>query len=168
MKQLTLIRHAKSSWDDPTADDIDRVLNKRGKRDAPRMGAWLAEQDLTPDQVWCSSAKRTRDTLRGLRQEWHIDDELICYRGDMYLCGSNEIFEKLTDLPEDINDLVIIGHNPSLADLYNQLATEPCKKFVTCAIGRLQLDIKKWVDLPKFQKHSADVLFFQYPKNLAS
>ena len=168
MKQLTLIRHAKSSWDDPGADDIDRVLNKRGMRDAPRMGTWLAEQGIKPDQVWCSNAQRTRDTLSKLRQAWELSDDLILIRGDMYLCNANEIISKLSELPEDINDLVIIGHNPSLADLYNQLASEPCKKFVTCAIGRLALPIKRWVELPRLHHHAADVIFFQYPKNLAS
>lgn len=168
MKQLTLIRHAKSSWDDPHADDLDRALNKRGKRDAPRMGTWLAQQNLQPDQVWCSNAKRTRETLSRLRETWPLSDERIHYRADMYLCNANEILKNLVALPEDINDLVLIGHNPSLADLYNRLAQQPCQKFVTCAIGRLAIPIQRWADLPRLHQQSAEVVFFQYPKNLAS
>ena len=62
MKTLLLMRHAKSSWDDPDVADHDRPLNKRGKKDAPRMGQWLAEQGLTPEVIVTSTAKRARKT----------------------------------------------------------------------------------------------------------
>ena len=79
MKQLLVLRHAKSSWKDIGLRDFDRPLNKRGKKDAPRMGQFLAEQDLTPDQIITSAATRARLTAEAVASSSDdiLDDGLL-------------------------------------------------------------------------------------------
>lgn len=165
MKHLILIRHAKSSWGDDDTDDYDRVLKKRGRRDALRIGAFLQDQGIFPDCIWCSSAERARLTLKGMRKEWDIERERIRYRRDLYQCSVTDVLSHLTQTHDSIRELMIIGHNPCLEDLWNWLLPEPGEKFVTGAVARIAIKINRWKDMLK-QERQARLKLFQVPKKL--
>ena len=145
MKTLLLMRHAKSSWKDESLDDHDRPLNKRGKRDAPRMGEFLREQRLIPDYVLCSTARRARKTAEavaygaGYRGETRITSEL-------YMAPPARMLELLAETPEPANCVLLISHNPSLEDLLEQL-TGQSRALTTAALAHLQLDVTNWREL---------------------
>ncbi|MGI8978533.1 MAG: SixA phosphatase family protein [Pirellulaceae bacterium] len=142
MKTLLLMRHAKSSWKDESLDDHDRPLNKRGKRDAPRMGELLRDQQLVPDYVLCSSARRARKTAEcvafaaGVRGETRITSEL-------YMAPPAKLLEVLAQTSESFNSVLLIAHNPSLEELFERL-TGQSRAFSTAAIAHLQLSIDSW------------------------
>ncbi len=167
MKQLTLIRHAKSSWDDPDADDFGRTLSKRGRQDATRIGKWLEDKKVAPDILWCSTATRARATLKRLRKEWTVDDLRIRYRRDLYSMDAIKLINKLATLHPGVRELAIIGHNPCLEDLYNLLAKEPCDKFATAAVARIKIDIEAWEDIHSIAQ-DAKTLAFIKPKMLTA
>ena len=117
MRQLLLLRHAKSSWASPEVDDFDRPLNKRGKRSAKAVGAWISAQGLVPEAVWCSAARRTRETWEGLG----LPGEAVL-REDLYHAEAGAILEILRTCAA--RSLMVIGHNPGLAELAHGLVAE--------------------------------------------
>lgn len=162
MKTLLLMRHAKSSWKDESLDDHDRPLNKRGKRDAPRMGELLRDQQLVPDYILCSSARRARKTAEcvafaaGVRGETRITSEL-------YMAQPTKILEILAQTHESFSSVLLIAHNPSLEELFERL-TNQSRGFSTAAIARIQLDIESWSQVTSTP--SATLLDFWQPRGL--
>lgn len=148
MKDLHLLRHAKSSWDDPTLPDRDRPLNQRGRRDAPRMGAALREL-MEPLPVASSPAVRARLTLEGLCTAWpalarleHRSEEAL------YTFAAADLRHWLRDQPEQPPARFIIGHNPGLTELVNWLADDHVlSNLPTAGYIHLSLEIKRWRDL---------------------
>ena len=148
MKTLHLLRHAKSAWDNPGVDDRDRELNARGQRDAPRMGAALAE--LIPPMTICSSpARRAQLTLEGLCAAWpqlqalphQVDD-------DLYTFSVDRLWRWLAARADDYPDLFIIAHNPALTELVNELCGEhSVANLPTAGYVQLHLEIDRWRDL---------------------
>lgn len=148
MKTLHLLRHAKSAWDRPALPDRERGLNKRGRRDAPRMGAALARR-MPPLAANVSAAKRARLTLEGLCSGWpalaaqpHRVDEAL------YTISDEDLFHWIAAQDDGGDALFIIGHNPALTDLVNTL----CGKRIldnlpTAGYVRLSLRIDRWRDL---------------------
>ena len=162
MKTLLLMRHAKSSWKDESLDDHDRPLNKRGKREAPRMGELLRDQQLIPDYILCSSARRARKTAEcvafaaGFRGETRITSEL-------YMVPPTRILEVLAQTPDSTSSVLLIAHNPSLEELFERL-TNQSRGFSTAAIARLQLDIDAWGQV--ISSPSTEILDFWQPRGL--
>lgn len=148
MKVLHLMRHAKSSWKDAALNDRERGLNKRGLRDAPRMGEALA-QLIDPLPVAVSPARRAQLTLGGLCSEWpalavlqHSTEE------QLYTFSSDDIFDWITGQDDGRDALFIVGHNPALTDLVNELAGEYCLvNLPTAGYVQLALSIDHWRDL---------------------
>lgn len=148
MKTLHLLRHAKSSWDDPGADDRDRVLNKRGRRDAPRMGAALAAA-MAPMSICVSPARRAQLTLEGLCEGWpqlltqsHRTVEAL------YTFSATDLLRWLGAREDACQSLFIIGHNPALTDLVNELTGRySVPNLPTAGYVQLHLQIDHWRDL---------------------
>ncbi|MEA1888710.1 MAG: histidine phosphatase family protein [Pseudomonadota bacterium] len=138
--RITLIRHAKSSWSDPRPADFDRPLNKRGKRDAPRVGRYLAEAGIDFDLVLCSQASRARKTLRGLRTELAIDDHHIEYRQDLYLASSTTIKSIIAECPSEKRDVAVIAHNPGLENLAWDFSNRSVDRMPTCCVVRFSFE----------------------------
>jgi phosphohistidine phosphatase len=144
MKTLLLLRHAKSSWKDPELDDHDRPLNKRGKADAPRMGQLLQEEGLVPDFILASSAKRCRKTAEhvihasGYRGETRIT-------GEIYEASAARLLELIAALEDDLERVLIIGHNPGLEELVERL-TGAYSPLTTAALAQLELPVDRWRD----------------------
>jgi phosphohistidine phosphatase len=162
MKTLLLMRHAKSSWKDSELDDHDRGLNGRGKKDAPRMGELLKEQNLLPDYLVTSSARRARKTAdhvalaSGFRGECRLTEEL-------YMAGPDKILDVIHQTPDSSQRLLLIGHNPGLEEFLEQV-TGTYTPLPTAALAQLELDIDSWRTLAAETK--AELIRLWQPREL--
>ena len=120
MKRLLLLRHAKSSWDDPSLPDRDRPLAPRGHEAAERMAAHLRSNAPAVDLVLCSPALRTTETLEHLGRAF--GDAKMEVEDDLYGAGEEELQDRLREVPEDVDAVALIGHNPGIQDLATRLA----------------------------------------------
>jgi phosphohistidine phosphatase len=115
MRQLLLLRHAKSSWDDKTLPDRDRPLNQRGRRAVAAMRQAMRDLGLVPDMVMLSPSRRTSETLEAL-EPWD-EVPLIEPVEALYLATAAQLLEALHGVPETVRSVMLIGHNPGLHDL---------------------------------------------------
>lgn len=115
-RRLLLVRHAKSAWDDPALADHDRPLAERGERALPRLRAHLDGAGLRPDHVLCSSARRTRQTLDGIRPLVPAGVPIEVDRG-FYLASAPAILDRVRRLGDAVACAWVIGHNPTMQDL---------------------------------------------------
>jgi phosphohistidine phosphatase len=144
VKTLLMMRHAKSSWDDPDTADHERPLNKRGKRDAPHMGEWLAEHGLTPDVIVTSTAKRARKTAELVAEACGCQGELVV-RSDLYHATPEVWMQVVRNLPETASRVLCIGHNPAVEEVLAHWTGEVVG-MPTAAIAHLALDVETWRD----------------------
>ena len=141
---LTLIRHAKSSWDDASVSDFDRPLNERGQRDAPEMARRLAERHEYPDHFLASSARRARETALVLAQGVGFPEADIHFERNLYLADTARLLSTIQRLPDRKREVWLVGHNPDLTDLANLLAGPHTDNLPTCAVFRMAFDIGTW------------------------
>ena len=113
MLTLSLLRHAKSSWSNPTLPDRDRPLATRGVTDAPLMGKAMAERGIDPELVLCSSARRTRDTLDLVLPELRVEPK-VDYIDALYHASPEEMLEMLHGIQPGANRVMLVGHNPEI------------------------------------------------------
>ncbi len=152
MRFLYLLRHAKSSWSDPTLADRERPLAPRGRRDAGRVAAHLAAAGIRPVLVLCSAAVRTRETLEALRPALGPAAEVRLEPG-LYAASAGELLSRLQAVPADVDSVMVIGHNPGLHDLALALASGGSElerleqKFPTAALATLVLPRGTWAQL---------------------
>lgn len=142
--KLILLRHAKSTWDDPFAEDHDRVLNARGRDSAKAIGDWLRREGHLPDRVLCSSSARTRETLALL----DLNEAEIVIDPSLYLASVQHLAKTIAE-HDDVKSLMVLAHNPGLGDLALRLAAGQIEDdaffaFPTCAC--LVLDAGAVVD----------------------
>jgi phosphohistidine phosphatase len=145
MKILVVMRHAKSSWEDASLNDYERPLNKRGKLDASRMGKLIYQQDLAPQLVISSSAKRARKTAEAAAEYARYDGEIIFTR-DFYHADVERFIERLKDVSDDFSRVMIVGHNPGLEELIEEL-TGRWERMPTAAVASIKLPIDQWSEL---------------------
>ena len=145
MKTLLILRHAKSSWKDDALPDHDRPLNKRGKADAPHMGALLRREELLPDLILCSTAKRARTTAELAAEESGYEGELRLSR-ELYSFDAEPYLEALTELDNEYRSVMIVGHNPAMEELIEALAGQ-YERMPTAALAQIDLPIESWSDL---------------------
>jgi phosphohistidine phosphatase len=120
--RIYLLRHAKSSWDEPSLADHDRPLAKRGRKATKLLREHLDEEGIEPDLVLCSSATRAVETLEGIRSG--LGDARVEIEPGLYRAGSDALLRQLQALPEDVGDVMLIGHNPAIEGLAAELAGE--------------------------------------------
>jgi phosphohistidine phosphatase len=146
VRQLLILRHAKSSWADPALDDWQRPLNDRGLRDAPRVGDLLRRRSLVPDLIITSDAVRARTTAQAAaRSAGYTRDLLVA--PSLYHATPEDVIEVLNSVPEEgANRVMIVGHNPGLEDLIEQLTGES-RGLPTAALVLLDLPIDRWNQL---------------------
>lgn len=160
MKTLYLVRHAKSSWKDSSLDDIERPLNKRGKRDAPFMGELLKEKVVIPDVVISSPAKRASKTAQIITEQIGYSKKDIIYAEEIYEASSRELVDFIKKLDDKYNSVMIFGHNPGFTMLNNFLSKKYIDNIPTCGIVALEFN-NSWKEI---EKNSAKMLFFDFPK----
>ena len=147
MKTLLVLRHAKSSWSDPALDDHDRPLNKRGRRDGPRMGALVREYGLIPDVVISSDAARAQLTAEAVVEAARYAGE-IRLDPHLYMASPADILSVLQTVQEKAETVMIVGHNPGLEELVAQLTGEQ-EDLPTAALAQIVLPIDQWRDLTR-------------------
>jgi phosphohistidine phosphatase len=166
VKKLYLMRHAKSSWDDPEIEDFDRPLNDRGEKDAPKMGKRLKEKRLTPDIVISSPALRALDTCKIICEVLGFNRKKIIENKSLYHASEEEILKVVRSLKDRIGDeeenVLLFGHNPGLTDFANRLLNEHILNIPTTGIVAAQLAINRWKEA---DWGSGKLLFFDFPKN---
>lgn len=145
MKTLLLLRHAKSSWDDPSLRDFDRPLAKRGRRDAPRMGRALAERGAVPELVISSPAARARETVEAVLEAAGLAMSPRFEPG-LYAASSAELLRLIRGLPETVSCALLVAHNPGLEDLLSRLAGSP-ERMPTAALACLRFSAGSWGDV---------------------
>ncbi|MEP3387848.1 MAG: histidine phosphatase family protein [Reichenbachiella sp.] len=163
MKTLYLVRHAKSSWKDPSLSDRDRPLNKRGKRDAPRMAEYVADKISSPDVFVSSPSRRTQDTAINflhafdkLKADLQLEEYL--FHGD-----ERDIEEVIQNLDNAHDSAMFFIHNPGITDYANELTGENILNIPTCGVIGIQLATEDWKQVHQCQKKK---LFYYYPKGL--
>lgn len=161
MKQLLLIRHAKSSWADAGMDDFDRPLNERGKSDAPEMAKRLIRKHIKIDAFISSAAKRAQKTSALFMKEFHVDAERMILKKQLYLAPPEIFYSCIAELEEQLETVAIFAHNPGITDFANNLTLVKVDDMPTCSIYALKVDADQWKDFAKAPK---TFWFFDYPK----
>jgi phosphohistidine phosphatase len=161
MRELLLLRHAKSDWSEGV-EDFDRPLKQRGKKEALRMGEWLLEQNLCPDWIVSSPARRARETAEKLCKGLKLKkDDDIHFDDQIYEAGIFSLKHVLADCPVSSRRVLLVGHNPGLEDLLMDLAEgieadEDGKLLATATLARLQMP-NDWRDLNSYCGHLVSI-----------
>jgi len=145
MKQLLILRHAKSSWNDASLDDWQRPLNDRGRRDAPRVGEWLRNHSRQPEVIITSDAVRARTTAEAVVKAAGYSIEVMI-EPSLYHATTQAVLDVLNDVREGVQTVLIVGHNPGLEDLVRQLTGE-YHPLTTAALLDLDVPIGRWSEL---------------------
>ncbi|MBI9051445.1 MAG: histidine phosphatase family protein [Anaerolineaceae bacterium] len=145
MKEIILMRHAKSSWKDAEIKDFDRPLNKRGKKDAPKMGKILLEKDIIPDRIFSSSAKRARLTAEAVAKSISYADDVI-YMEELYLAEPETILNVLKNQADEFNRIMFVGHNPGM-EWFLQMMCGEVVSLPTATVAHIRIPIDHWGDL---------------------
>jgi len=148
MKTLFLIRHAKSSRDDPALADRDRPLSDRGKRDASKMGKRLAKRHVKPDLILSSPATRALTTTQIIAKKLDYKRKNILVNDRLYAVEANELLDVLRKLGDTVECAVLIGHNPELTELAHRLSSK-INRMPTCAVAEFTFDAKSWSRIGK-------------------
>ena len=158
MKTLTLLRHAKSGYDDPLLRDFDRPLNDRGRRAAMKVGQWLGAAMRRGDMpdfglVFASPAVRVRQTIEGLEAGMNRPLAPV-YEQRISLSSSATLIELCAGFSDDFTDAMLVGHNPGLEDLLLELVppggalrAEAELKYPTATLARLDIAIDRWAQI---------------------
>jgi phosphohistidine phosphatase len=152
MKTLTLLRHAKSAWDDPVARDFDRPLNKRGRRAARTIGAEMRAKNMRFDQVIASPAVRVMETLADVAEGYgrSLDPR---FDKRIYLATKETLLDIVHEADDGAASLLLVGHNPGLETLALMLTSEGtlraelAQKYPTATIAEISLPAERWADV---------------------
>jgi len=161
MRKLCLFRHAKSSWKYPKLDDFERPLNKRGRKNAPFMGNILHRMEFCPDIIISSPASRAAMTARMLALKIDYSPDKIEYLASIYEASENNLLHTLMNLNDNMNTIMLVGHNPSLTLLANQLGNYPIANIPTCGACCLSFSMPSWSQI---KNNTGEFIFFEFPK----
>ncbi len=153
MKTIYMLRHAKSSWDDSSLPDHDRPLNERGRAAAPLVGAHMKRAGYLPDLVLCSTATRTRQTLEAALAEAEAQP-VIEFEEELYLAGPGEMLDLVRSVPDTVESVLLVGHNPGTGMLAAALSGDGLPermdlmraKFPTTGLAIIELSVDRWKD----------------------
>jgi len=162
MKTLLLVRHAKSSWDQPGLSDFDRPLNDRGKKDAPAMAKRVKEKGIGLDHLISSPAKRAKKTAKYFAEEFGLKKEDVTLVEGLYGATQTEFLQAIKEIDDSYTKVALFSHNPGITDLASSLTNVRVDDMPTCAVFALQIETDKWEDFTGAEKN---FLFFDYPRN---
>lgn len=160
MKELLLVRHAKSSWQQDLPDR-ERPLARRGERAAPEMGRRLAVAGTVPDLVLTSDAVRARSTAAALARAAGLDTAALATETRLYDADAQAITDLARGLDDALDRVAFVGHNPALHEAVECLCDLRPEKLPTAAVVRIRWPIERWRDLSESAGTCVD---FDYPK----
>ena len=160
MKTLYLARHAKSSWKHQELSDIERPLNKRGKRDAPIIGNLLKEKSVNPDLIISSTAVRARETALTIAEIIDYPKSKILIDVNIYESSSSGLINIIQGFDDKYNSIMMFGHNPGFTMLNNYLTERFIDNIPTCGVVGIRFN-SSW---EKIEGASGKEFFFIYPK----
>jgi len=171
MLTLSLLRHAKSSWDNPNLRDFDRGLNERGRDAAPRMGAYMAAHGIVPDLILCSPSVRTRQTLELVLPHFAAHPPVL-YEDAIYLGAPSTLLKRVRKLDDVVKHAMIVAHDPGLHHLAmdlsgsgdSELLQSLAAKFPTAALAVIAFRGGRW---SKVQPGAGRLTLFMTPKRLS-
>lgn len=161
MKTLTILRHAKSSWDHEGLSDYERPLSRRGEKNAPVMAARLTDAGIRPSLIMSSPAVRAWTTAKIVAKEISYPVEFLQRENSLYLAGVERLLGLLAEQDTGFNSIVIVGHNPGLTEFANYLLPDVTDNIPSCGIVSLDIDTDDW-DLR--QDKNVELLLYDYPK----
>jgi len=163
MRTIFLIRHAKSSWDNPGLRDFNRPLNERGLHDAPKMAKILVKQGVKPDLLVSSPAKRALTTALFFAEAFGLADEAVMREQDIYEAGPTDIFQIINRLPDSAQTVLLFGHNPTLTEVANRFSEDFIDNVPTCGIVQIESVADSW---RAFYEGNANVKAYFFPKEV--
>ncbi len=164
MKTLILVRHAKSSWDDPTLPDFDRPLNERGKKEAPKMAKRLADKNINIEGFISSPAKRAKRTAELFIKEFDKDENEIILFPSLYHADVNDFYEAISLVNDKFKCIAVFSHNPGITSFANKLIPKAqLDNMPTSSVFAVKANIKNWSD---FKDAKKEFWFFDYPKKV--
>jgi len=162
MKTLLLIRHAKSSWDDPGLKDFDRVLTDRGKKNAPVMAKRLIKRKARINLFVSSPAKRAKSTAELFMKEFGKNKRELLLVPQLYNAGEEDFYTVISGLDDEYVHVAVFSHNPGITDFANELTGVRVDNIPTCGIFAISIETEKW---NQFRNMKKEFLFFDYPKS---
>ena len=164
MRQLHLLRHAKSSWDDPDLADHDRPLAPRGEKAARRIAEHLRAEGIAPELVLCSTALRARETLAALLPVLAGDADIRLEEG-LYGAGVDAVLGRLREVDESVGSVLVVGHNPTLHELALALTgrSDALERFPTGALASVTFTTA-WAELAEDGGELAGLFFPRAPR----
>jgi phosphohistidine phosphatase len=162
MRILTIIRHAKSSWEQEGLHDFERPLNERGRRDAPVMAARLKRAAARPELLVSSPALRAISTARIFAEGLGITTEAIQLQAKIYEASVSTLLEIIRGLDDRYTHTALFGHNPGLSDLSRKLAHCDFDELPTCGMVQISLPVEHWRDV---SANSGQLLYSSWPKD---
>jgi len=164
LKNICFVRHAKSSWENPQLDDIDRPLNKRGERDAPYMASKLVELKITPDLIITSPALRARTTARIFADAADLDSSRFVIENMLYGADVTGIVRMMQEVDDDFKSVFVFGHNPTLTIMANCFAGVDIDNVPTCGVLQAKTMVSSW---KSWSPEVSAFVGFYYPKQYA-
>jgi len=162
MKTLLIVRHAKSSWDNASLNDIDRPLNDRGKHDAPVMAKRLIKAGVRIDLFVSSPAKRARHTAEVFIHEFGRKEKELVLVQQLYHAQIQDFKEVVAGLDDHYNSVALFSHNPGITAFANILSTVRLDNMPTCSIFAVTSTAGSWQE---FFSAGTTFWFFDYPKS---
>lgn len=158
MKTLYIVRHGKSAWDNPDLKDHDRTLLPKGIKRTEKVALFLASKSHKPDLIISSSAIRAFETAKILATELSYEEEKIRIDSNIYYQGSEYLMELLYGLPNEVNAVMLIGHNPTFSHFANKFLDKPISDLPTTGTVSVSFETKKWEEIHTAVKNTNFVI----------
>jgi phosphohistidine phosphatase len=161
MKTLTLVRHAKSSWQDGDLSDRERPLNERGEHDAPLMGKRVVDAGIRPSQIISSPAARAWATAKAFAKELNYPVEFLQREDGLYLASLDDLLDTIATQDPGFNNLMLFAHNPGLTDLANYFIPGLTSNLPTCGVVSVNIENDDWM---LYDRPGVELVAYDYPK----
>jgi phosphohistidine phosphatase len=161
MKQLYIVRHAKSDWGNEFLQDIDRPLSQRGYEDAYRMAEHFKKTQKIPELIVSSPASRAINTAFIFARKFGINEKEVVIEKRIFEANESKLSELISELPDSKNTVMLFGHNPGLTNFINSVSDKEIDNLPTCGIVLLSYELKSW---KKIYEQTAHFNSFYFPK----
>jgi phosphohistidine phosphatase len=164
MKTLYIVRHAKSSWDFPDLPDVERPVIEEGIFKTKKIAIELKKRNVSVDLIISSHAKRALETAKMIATGIYFPVEKIEVSKDIYEVGMDDVFDMIFEVNNDVQSLMIVGHNPTFTQIANYFLQEEIDIIPTSGVISINFETNNWADIKKV-KHKINFILF--PKMLS-